>query len=69
MKYFRVEFTIKPDGTVKEKVIQGGGKSCIEVTQKINNDLGGDSSTEFLPEYHQEDDEPNNFLTNNGGLS
>jgi len=68
MKYFKVEFTINPDGTVEEKVIQGGGKSCLEVTKQIEESLGGGRSTELLPEYHQGDDEPNNFLTNIGGL-
>ncbi|MBP0015305.1 MAG: DUF2997 domain-containing protein [Roseofilum sp. SID3] len=68
MKYFKVEFTIKRDGEVEEKVIQGSGKSCLKVTKKIEEDLGGDRSTELLPEYHQGDDEPNNFLTNTGGL-
>lgn len=66
MKYFKVEFTIEPDGTVKEKVIQGDGKSCLEVTQQIEEDLGGNRDVKLLPEYHQGDDDSTSFLTLTG---
>ena len=35
-----VEFTIKTDGTITEKVVGAPGNDCIKVTEKINDALG-----------------------------
>jgi len=63
MKYFKVEFTVKPNGEVVEKVVQGDGGACVDLTKKIEDDLGGDSSTELLPEYYHGSDDNTQFLT------
>jgi Protein of unknown function (DUF2997) len=52
MQYYQVEFTINPDGTITEKVLNGSGSNCTELTKDL--DLGTIKSQELLPEYHQE---------------
>jgi len=36
MQYYKVEFTINPDGTITEKVLNGSGSSCTENLEKSN---------------------------------
>ncbi|WP_237747846.1 DUF2997 domain-containing protein [Planktothrix mougeotii] len=43
---------INPDGTITEKVLNGSGSNCTELTKDL--DLGTIKSQELLPEYHQE---------------
>jgi Protein of unknown function (DUF2997). len=52
MQYYKVEFTINPDGTITEKVLNGSGSSCTELTKDL--DLGKVESQQLLPEYHQQ---------------
>ncbi|VXD15940.1 DUF2997 domain-containing protein [Planktothrix paucivesiculata] len=52
MQYYKVEFTINPDGTITEKVLNGSGNSCTELTKDL--DLGTIKSQKLLPEYHQQ---------------
>ena len=52
MQYYKVEFTINPDGTITEKVLNGSGSSCTELTQDL--DLGEVKSQELLPEYQEQ---------------
>jgi len=52
MQYYKVEFTINPDGTITEKVLNGSGSNCTELTKDL--DLGEVKSQELLPEYHQQ---------------
>ncbi|MCF3627466.1 DUF2997 domain-containing protein [Planktothrix agardhii 1801] len=48
MQYYKVEITINPDGTITEKVLNGSGSSCTELTKDL--DLGKVESQELLPE-------------------
>jgi hypothetical protein len=52
MQYYKVEFTINPDGTITEKVLNGSGNSCTELTKDL--DLGEVKSQELLPEYQEQ---------------
>ncbi len=52
MQYYKVEFTINPDGTITEKVLNGSGNSCTELTKDL--DLGTIKSQELLPEYQEQ---------------
>ncbi len=56
MQYFKLEISIKPDGSIVEKVIAGSGSDCQKVTEKLNEAIGNTKSQEFLPEYFLEDD-------------
>ena len=47
-----LEFIIYPDGRVKETVTGIIGKSCTEVTQAIEEQLGRVVSTEKTSEYY-----------------
>jgi hypothetical protein len=52
MQYYKVEFTINPDGTITEKVLNGSGSSCTELTKDL--ELGEVKSQELLPEYQEQ---------------
>ena len=52
MQYYKVEFTINPDGTITEKVLNGSGNSCTELTKDL--ELGEVKSQELLPEYQEQ---------------
>ncbi|VXD25979.1 DUF2997 domain-containing protein [Planktothrix paucivesiculata] len=52
MQYYKVEFTINPDGTITEKVLNGSGNSCTEITKDL--DLGEVKSQQLLPEYQEQ---------------
>jgi hypothetical protein len=56
MQYFKLEISIKPDGSIVEKVIAGAGSDCAKVTEELNQAIGDTESQEFLPEYFLEDD-------------
>jgi hypothetical protein len=62
MQYYKLEITIKPDGSIAEKVISGSGSGCTKVTEDLNEAIGSTESQEFLPEY-LEDDNDNSLLT------
>ncbi|AGZ61810.1 MAG: hypothetical protein AV945_gp03 [Phormidium phage MIS-PhV1B] len=57
MKYFKVEITIKPDGSIVEKVISGSGSDCQKLTEDLNEAIGNTEAQEFLTEYFVEDDD------------
>ena len=52
MQYYQVEFTINPDGTITEKVLNGSGNSCTELTKDL--ELGEVKSQQLLPEYQEQ---------------
>ncbi|CAD5983538.1 hypothetical protein PCC7805_04386 (plasmid) [Planktothrix agardhii] len=52
MQYYKVEFTINPDGTITEKVLNGSGNSCTELTKDL--ELGEVKSQQLLPEYQEQ---------------
>ncbi len=49
----RIEFLIKPDGTVIEKVYDGSGSACVADTALVEAALGEVVSRELLPEYYE----------------
>ncbi|MBF2079533.1 MAG: DUF2997 domain-containing protein [Synechococcales cyanobacterium T60_A2020_003] len=55
-EYQRIEYRIRPDGTVTETVIDGSGTSCVQTTQGIESSLGAIASQELLPEYYDDGD-------------
>ena len=52
MQYYQVEFTINPDGTITEKVLNGSGSNCTELTKDL--ELGEVKSQQLLPEYQEQ---------------
>lgn len=52
MQYYKVEFTINPDGTITEKVLNGSDSSCTELTKDL--ELGEVKSQQLLPEYQEQ---------------
>lgn len=54
-EYQRIEYRIRPDGSVTETVIDGSGTSCVQATQGIETSLGAIASQELLPEYYDDD--------------
>ena len=47
MEYHRVEFTIKPDGSVSEKVLTSGPK-CTDLTKEMESAMGKVESQELV---------------------
>ena len=59
-----LEFIIFPDGRVQEKVTGIIGKSCQEVTQAIESELGRVVKQEKTGEYYEEKSFLNNTIQN-----
>jgi len=59
-----LEFTIYPDGRVKEKVTGIVGSSCAEVTAAIEAQLGQVVSTEKTSEYFAQEQHQSTTQTN-----
>ncbi|MBD2386035.1 DUF2997 domain-containing protein [Cylindrospermum sp. FACHB-282] len=53
MQYQQVELTIGKDGTITERVVNGIGKTCTDLTAALETALGEVRSQELLPEYNQ----------------
>jgi hypothetical protein len=49
MQYQRIEFTINPDGSITEKVIDAG-TNCIDTTEGLEKAIGKVILREMLPE-------------------
>ncbi|MFN3926264.1 MAG: DUF2997 domain-containing protein [Pseudanabaenaceae cyanobacterium] len=49
----QIEYLIKPDGTIVERVINGDGISCVTKTAMIESELGQVEERELLPEYYE----------------
>jgi hypothetical protein len=49
----RIEFLIKSDGTIVEKVLESSGNACIVDTAPVESALGEVISREMLPEYYE----------------
>ncbi|HEC23521.1 MAG TPA: DUF2997 domain-containing protein [Chloroflexi bacterium] len=47
----QIEFVIKPDGTVEEKVSGVSGPACEEITEAIEKALGEVVRREKTPDY------------------
>lgn len=59
-----LEFIIYPDGRVKETVTGIVGKSCQEVTQAIEAQLGKVVSHQTTSEYFAQKNEQKTIITN-----
>lgn len=59
----RIEFLIKPDGTIVEKVLEGSGNACIMDTAPMESALGEVISREMLPEYYENLENLDNMLS------
>lgn len=51
MNYKKIELIISKDGTITERVINGDGKTCTDLTAGLEIALGEVASQELLPEY------------------
>lgn len=54
MQYRQIQIIIAKDGTITERVINGVGNSCTELTAGLEKALGEVRSQELLPEYKQQ---------------
>jgi hypothetical protein len=59
----RIEFLIKPDGTIVEKVLEGSGNACLVDTAPVESALGEVVSREMLPEYYENLDNLDNMVS------
>ena len=64
-----LEFTIYPDGRVKEKVTGIVGSSCEEVTEAIEVELGVVISQEKTSEFYHQTVSQSEKVTNQGTFS
>lgn len=49
----QIEYLLKPDGTIIERVINGSDSSCMSATSTIEAELGAVIDRELLPEYYE----------------
>ena len=49
-----IEFVIRPDGTVEERVLGVSGPDCVKVTETIEQALGEVTKRERTAEYYGE---------------
>jgi hypothetical protein len=49
----QIEYLIKPDGTIIERVINGSDQSCLSLTSAIETALGEVLDRELQPEYYE----------------
>jgi hypothetical protein len=50
----QIEFIIKPDGSVEERVTGVAGSSCEDITKAIEQALGEVTGREHTPDYYRE---------------
>lgn len=50
-----IEFTIRPDGTVEEKVLSVSGPECEKITSGIEDALGKISHRERSSQYYSQE--------------
>lgn len=61
-----VEFVIRPDGSVEEKVIGVSGPQCEAITDSIETALGTVAHREHTSNYYQESDASGEMVTTRG---
>jgi hypothetical protein len=59
LNYRQVELIIDKDGIITERVINGDGKTCTDLTAGLETALGQVKSQELLPEYQNPEIEIN----------
>lgn len=52
------EVTIGPNGEITVEVKNGDGKSCLELTQFLEQALGEVTDRKLKPEYYQQTQQP-----------
>lgn len=63
MQRIQVQFTIKPDGTIEEKVISTGhGNSCTNATASVEQNLGEISDRTLTDDYLQATESESDYL-------
>ena len=50
MQYQQIEITIGKDGIITERIINGDGETCINLTAGLEKSLGNIESQELLPD-------------------
>jgi hypothetical protein len=56
-EYQRIEYHISKDGKITEKVINGQGETCTNITKDIEKTLGQIEKQELLPEYYENNEQ------------
>eukprot|EP00173_Palmaria_palmata_P001905 Plantae.Rhodophyta-Palmaria_palmata.ctg21393.p1 GENE.Plantae.Rhodophyta-Palmaria_palmata.ctg21393~~Plantae.Rhodophyta-Palmaria_palmata.ctg21393.p1 ORF type:complete len:120 (-),score=4.93 Plantae.Rhodophyta-Palmaria_palmata.ctg21393:42-401(-) len=49
-----IEYIVRPDGRVEEKVLNVDGQECLEITNEINEKLGEVVSTKLTEDYFKD---------------
>ncbi|MCT7992419.1 DUF2997 domain-containing protein [Laspinema olomoucense] len=63
MERIQVQFTIKPDGTIEEKVLSTGhGNSCTNATASVEQHLGQVDERTLTDDYLQAVDTESDYI-------
>lgn len=54
--YQTIEYRIGKDGKITERVLNGSGTKCIEMTLEIERAIGTIESQKLLPDYYEGDE-------------
>lgn len=49
-----IEYIVRPDGRVEEKVLNVDGQECVKITEEINEKLGEVVSTNLTEDYFKD---------------
>ncbi|MBD2104449.1 DUF2997 domain-containing protein [Leptolyngbya sp. FACHB-261] len=52
--YRQIEFIIRPNGAIEERVVNGEGSGCLDLTTGLEQDLGEVASQDQLPEFYDQ---------------
>lgn len=52
-----IEFVIRPDGSVEERVIGVNGPDCLKITASIEDALGTVAKREHTPEFYNQSEQ------------
>ena len=58
-----IKFTIRQDGTVIEEVMGAVGNECENLTKRIEERLGQVEKVEYKPEYYQQKQTLEDYVT------
>ncbi len=51
--YRQIEYIIRPNGTIEERVLNGEGHGCTDLTAGLEQELGVLEHQELLPEFYE----------------
>jgi hypothetical protein len=60
-----IEFVIKPDGSVEERVIGVSGPDCEKITASIEDALGDVTKRERLPTFYNQSEANDDTVSTN----